>query len=128
MRGASAGALPLGPRAPFREKFRPPFRDDDDGLGLLAEPLPTSALSRRPEPYEEGMWDKPPLTPPAGNPSPDGQDSLPIRLVASMDRHACSWCENSPSAWLHPLASPTPPTVLPVGRHGCPKSSTTATA
>ena len=26
---------------------------------LLAEPLPTSALSRCPEPYEEGMWDKP---------------------------------------------------------------------
>ena len=26
---------------------------------LLAEPLPTSALSRCPEPDEEGMWDKP---------------------------------------------------------------------
>ena len=43
-------------------------------------------------------------------------NSLPTRLVGSMDRHPCSWCENP--------ASPARP--LPAGQHGSTKSSTTA--
>jgi hypothetical protein len=47
---------------------------------LLAEPLPTSALSRCPEPYEEGMWDKPPLPPPAGTHPRTGRIPYPSVL------------------------------------------------
>jgi hypothetical protein len=48
-----------------------------------------------------------PLPPPGGYPSPDGQDSLSIRLVASMDRHARSQCENPPAGFNPCLPSPS---------------------
>ena len=41
---------------------------------------------------------------------------LPAVLVASMDRHACSWCENSPSPrGLIPPCLPTPAQKPPSG-------------
>jgi hypothetical protein len=75
--------------------------------------LPCPAV---PNPMRKGCGTSP-APPTSRYPSPDGQDSLSIRLVASMDRHARFWCENSSQAR---------PSSLPAGRHGSTKSSTTA--
>jgi hypothetical protein len=116
------GALLLGPRAPFRDKFRPPFRDDDDGLGIRCL-VGGTAADFCPVPLSRTLLGGDVGQAPAPHASrvaiPNGQDSLSSPLVASMDRHACSWCENSPAPRLR---------RLPAARHGSTKSSTTATA
>ena len=58
-----------------------------------------------PNPYSEGMWDKPSAPPSSRVAIPNRQESLPIRLVASMDRYASPWSENPGS----------PPQPLPEG-------------
>jgi hypothetical protein len=67
-------------------------------------------LSRCPEPYRQGMWDKAPLPPRSRVAIPNGQDSLPSRRVGSMDRYASPWCENPSPPRLH---LPLPADALP---------------
>jgi N6-adenosine-specific RNA methylase IME4 len=76
--------------------------------GLLGGTAADFCLSRCPEHYWEGMWDKPPCQPGSRVAIPNGQDSLPIRLVGSMDRHARFWCENSPAPSFIPPCLPGP--------------------
>jgi hypothetical protein len=67
-------------------------------------------LSRCPEPYWEGMWGQTPTPHSSRVAIPN---SLPTRLVGSMDRHACSWCENSPPP--RRLLIPLPAQPIPEG-------------
>jgi hypothetical protein len=58
----------------------------------------------------------------------DTGSSLSNGPVASMDRHARSWCENAAPLGLHtPPVSQAPPRRLPAVRHGFTRSSTMTT-
>ncbi len=72
--------------------FVPRFRN---GVVRLVGKTDCRLLSRCPEPYREGMWDKA-RSPLQRVAIPSGQDSLPTVLTATMDRYASPWCKNSP--------------------------------
>ena len=56
--------------------------------------------------------DEPPLPSPSRVAIPK---SLPTPLIASMDRHVGSWCENPPTPRLHTPCVPTPSQKAPTG-------------
>jgi bifunctional non-homologous end joining protein LigD len=72
--------------------------------------LPCPAV---PNPIEKGCGTSP-RSPHQRLAIPNGQESLPSPRVGSMDRHARSWCENSPPPACLPHAR-----ALPKARLGC---------